>query len=84
MDAGDGPTDGGDLPWRTGCFHDENGKANIRVTCGLAEDGAPEIGRYIGILGASTSIRPLLDWATIYEQGVDVTVPTPPGICMHV
>jgi len=80
---GDGPAEGGDLPWRTGCFHDENGKANVRVTCGLAGDGEPEIGRYIGILGASTKIRPLLDWATTYEEGVDVPVPTPPGICMH-
>ena len=47
---GDGPTEGGDLHQRSGCFHDENGTANIRVTCGD--------GRYIGVLGRSpTSLR---------------------------
>jgi hypothetical protein len=80
---GDGPTEGGDLPWRTGCFLDENGKANIRVICGVETDSDQEIGRYIGVLGASTKIRPLLDWVTAYEAGVETPVPTPPGICTH-
>jgi hypothetical protein len=78
---GDGPTEGGDQPNRTGCFIDENGHANIRVLCGL-QVGDQEIGRYIGVLGASTKIRPLLDWTATYADGVDVPVPGPPGICL--
>ncbi|HEX5014622.1 MAG TPA: hypothetical protein VFV72_10755 [Candidatus Limnocylindrales bacterium] len=78
---GDGPTEGGDQPNRTGCFIDENGHANIRVLCSL-EVGGQEIGRYIGVLGASTQIRPLLDWTATYAEGVDVPVPSPPGICL--
>ena len=78
---GDGPTEGGDQPNRTGCFIDENGHANIRVLCGI-QVGDQEIGRYIGVLGASTQIRPLLDWTARYADGVDVPVPGPPGICL--
>ena len=78
---GDGPNEGGDQPWRTGCFLDENGKANVRAICGL-EAGSGEVARYIGVLGASTKIKPLLDWTNAYEDGVDTPVPSPPGICM--
>jgi len=78
---GDGPDEGGDQPWRTGCFLDENGKANIRAICGL-DAGSGEIARYIGVLGASTKIKPLLDWTNAYEDGVETPVPSPPGICM--
>lgn len=78
---GDGPDEGGDQPWRTGCFLDENGKANVRAICGL-EAGSGEVARYIGVLGASTKIKPLLDWTKAYEDGVDTPVPSPPGICM--
>ena len=80
---GDGPEEGGDSLWRAGCFIDENGKANIRLTCGSSPTGDPGPGRYIGILGASTRIRPLLDWATAYAEGVDVPVPSQPGICFN-
>ena len=79
---GDGPDEGGDQPWRTGCFIDENGKANIRTICGLVNSPGGDIVRYIGVLGASTKIRPLLDWTETFEDGVDVPVPSPPGICM--
>ena len=78
---GDGPDEGGDQPWRTGCFLDENGKANVRAICGL-EAGSGEVARYIGVLGASTKIKPLLDWTNAYEDGVETPVPSPPGICM--
>ena len=78
---GDGPGGGGDQPWRTGCFLDENGKANVRTICGL-EAGTGEVARYIGVLGASKKIKPLLDWTKAYQDGVDVPVPSPPGICM--
>jgi hypothetical protein len=80
---GDGPEEGGDSLWRTGCFIDENGKANVRLTCGTSPTGDPGPGRYIGILGASNKIRPLLDWATAYAEGVDVPVPAQPGICFN-
>ena len=79
---GDGPDEGGDQPWRTGCFIDENGKANIRTICGLVNSPGGDIVRYIGVLGASTKIPPLLDWTDRFEDGVDVPAPSPPGICM--
>jgi len=78
---GDGPDEGGDQPNRTGCFIDENGHANIRVLCGL-QVGDQEIGRYIGVLGASTQIKPLLDWTRTFPEGIDMPVPSPPGICL--
>jgi hypothetical protein len=80
---GDGPTEGGNLPWRIGCFIDENGNANIRLTCGSSPTGDPGPGRYIGILGATNAIGPLLEWANAYPEGVDVPVPAQPGVCFN-
>jgi len=78
---GDGPAEGGDQPNRVGCFIDENGHANIRVLCGL-QAGDLELGRYIGVLGASTQIKPLMDWTARQPENSSVPVPTPPGICL--
>jgi hypothetical protein len=78
---GDGPDEGGDQPWRTGCFLDENGTANVRTVCGL-ETGAGEVARYIGVLGAAKKIKPLVAWTKVYEDGVEESVPSPPGICV--
>ena len=50
---GDGPDEGGDLPYRIGCFLDENGTANVRLTCGDPETGVVGPIRYIGVLGAA-------------------------------
>jgi hypothetical protein len=47
----------GDAPWspngRSGCFLDENGSANVRVTCGST---------YIGVLGNDDAIADLYRW----------------------
>ncbi len=56
------------LPSRLGCFRDQFGAANIRVTC---EDGT-----YIGVLGRTDNIRDLTAWA--YHPALEGE----PGICV--
>jgi hypothetical protein len=65
----------GDQPWspdgRSGCFVDENGSANVRVTCGST---------YVGVLGTGDAIADLYRWTWM------PTDPTTgsgngPGIC---
>jgi hypothetical protein len=61
-------------PWvlgRIGCFHDENGKANARVTCGST---------YIGILGRDDDLADVDRWARSSLDG-PVAAGDPPGIC---
>jgi hypothetical protein len=58
---------------RTGCFLDENGTANVRVTCGQA---------YVGILGTRSDLSALLDWAWSYPEGYEPGTPDAPGICI--
>jgi hypothetical protein len=70
----------GDAPWtdgdgkvrgRTGCFLDENGNANVRVTCGDT---------YLGILGRDDDIRAVYRW--VWADGGDQPGKgEPPGIC---
>ena len=60
-------------PDRSGCFHDANGKANVRVTCG---DGT-----YIGILGTTPDIAALDAWASKLPSNAEIATPSPPGIC---
>ncbi len=59
-------------PMRSGCFLDENGTANIRLTC------YGDI--YIGILGKNADIAALYAWAWRVAQG-ESTDRDPPGIC---
>ena len=56
---------------RNGCFHDENGIANYRLTCW---GGA----LYVGVLGRTTDLAALSEWV---EMG-NVDTPGPPGICV--
>jgi hypothetical protein len=58
--------------YRTGCFHDENGTANYRLTCW---GGAV----YVGVLGRTSDIAALADW--VWRGQVDT--PSPPGICVR-
>jgi hypothetical protein len=61
-------------PWvvgRIGCFHDENGKANVRVTCGPT---------YVGILGRDDDLADVERWAWSSPAGL-VAAGDPPGIC---
>jgi hypothetical protein len=61
-------------PWvvgRIGCFHDENGKANVRVTCGST---------YVGILGRDDDLADVDRWARSSPSG-PVAAGDPPGIC---
>jgi hypothetical protein len=65
---------GGSDRWvvgRIGCFLDDDGTANVRLTCGST---------YIGIVGRSGEIAALHAWAWKALAG---QVPTgePPGIC---
>jgi hypothetical protein len=80
---GDGPADGGDLPYRIGCFLDENGTANVRVTCNELPSALGGGGRYIGVLGSGTDLADLTAWAAMYPEGAEVSVPTPPGLCVN-
>jgi hypothetical protein len=61
---------------RSGCFLDENGTANVRVTCG---DGI-----YIGVLGRDADVSMLYEWTIQYPPSVmpgqDLI---PPGICVN-
>jgi hypothetical protein len=76
---GDGAWTPGDEPGspliegRVGCFHDEFGTANFRLTCGD--------GRYIGVLGTDEAIAPLHEWAWTFDANYHGDVPSPPGIC---
>jgi hypothetical protein len=59
---------------RAGCFPNENGIANYRVTCGR--------GISIGILGANGNLAALSEWAEMHVIGEEsVDTPSPPGIC---
>ena len=60
-------------PSRSGCFRDENGKANFRATCGNA---------YVGVLGTGTDLSDLNDWAWRYPVGYQARTPDAPGICI--
>ena len=56
---------------RSGCFLDENGVANVRVTCGST---------YVGILGRTSDLAALHRW--VWQSDSGPTEPsTPPGIC---
>jgi hypothetical protein len=65
---------GGDDRWvvgRNGCFLDEDGTANVRLTCGPT---------YIGIIGRGGDVAALYEWAWKSETG-RVPDGEPPGIC---
>jgi hypothetical protein len=66
-ESGSGPS-----ALRAGCFLDENGIANIRVTC------YADI--YIGVLGASKDLKALNAWTWKIADG-ESTHRDPPGIC---
>lgn len=74
---GDGLKAYGDLPYRLGCYRDENGNANIRLTCWGGDRG----GVYIGVLGAKADIAALHDWAWRSAEGAVGYTPSSPGIC---
>ena len=80
---GDGPSEGGDLPYRIGCFLDENGTANVRLTCDAYPSALGGGGRYVGILGTGADLAALTAWAAQYPDGVEMPVPTPPGLCLN-
>jgi len=61
-------------PWvvgRSGCYLDENGSANVRVTCGST---------YVGILGRGDDLAALYLWVWRTPDGV-VRPGERPGIC---
>jgi len=60
---------------RSGCFHDENGTANFRATCWMSH--------YVGVLGRTSDIATLEDWAWAYPSDVEPSTPGPPGICPY-
>jgi hypothetical protein len=68
-DEGD---DGGLSPLRSGCFLDQNGIANVRVTCYGAF--------YVGVLGRTKEVAALYAWTWKVAPGED-THRDPPGIC---
>ena len=68
-DRGD---DGGLSPLRSGCFIDENGIANIRLTC--------YGDLYVGVLGNTKELGALYAWSWKIAPGED-THRDPPGIC---
>jgi hypothetical protein len=80
---GDGPTEGGDLPHRLGCFLDENGTANVRLTCDAYPSALGGGARYIGVLGSGSDLAALTAWAQQYPEGAEMSVPTPPGLCVN-
>jgi len=63
------------IPYRSGCFHDENGIANFRATCWSHA--------YVGVLGRTKDIAALEDWAWAYPEDVEPSTPGPPGICPY-
>ena len=61
-------------PWsvgRSGCFLDENGVANVRVTCGST---------YIGVLGRNEDLAAVQRWVWASPNG-PLAAGEPPGIC---
>ena len=69
------PDDDEDLGYRaerSGCFFDENGIANVRLTCYGS--------LYVGILGETADIAGLYKWAWRIADG-ESTHRDPPGIC---
>jgi hypothetical protein len=61
---GDAPGGPADSYWRSGCFVNENGHANVRLTCdpNSADQDDPR-GVYVGVLGKSNELGKLFDWA---------------------
>ena len=55
---------------RHGCFRNEQGFANYRATCN---------GHYVGVLGATSAIDALTDWALLVPEGEEPS--EGPGIC---
>jgi hypothetical protein len=81
---GEGPVDAPDaivvkgktlIPYRSGCFYDENGTANFRATCWDST--------YVGVLGRTRDIAALERWAWAYPEDVEQGTPGPPGICPY-
>ncbi len=66
-----GDDDDDPRPARTGCFFNELGIANVRVTCGYI---------YIGIVGQDDDLGSLYEWAWRVAEG-ESTERKPPGIC---
>lgn len=73
------PGDGeaGDVPFRIGCYRDDQGRANIRLTCWGGDRG----GIYIGIVGTNSDLAALERWAWRFAKGNDGYAPSSPGIC---
>ncbi len=72
--AADSVRFGASGPWavaRTGCFLDENGTANVRVTCGST---------YVGVLGRDEDLADVYRWAWA-PSGSPTVQGEPPGIC---
>jgi len=63
---------GGLRPTRSGCFFDENGTANVRLTC------YGEL--YVGVLGRARDLPALYAWGWRVAPG-ESTDRDPPGIC---
>jgi hypothetical protein len=61
------------IVYRDGCFVDDEGMANIRITCGG--------GVYVGVLGRTADLGALSHWTETNAPGVEVSVPSVPGIC---
>lgn len=62
-------------PDRIGCFGDENGTANVRLTCG---DGT-----YVGVLGRRGDLSELSDWTQRFPEGqAPGTGDGEPGLCV--
>jgi hypothetical protein len=68
----DEDADLGYRPERSGCFIDENGIANIRLTCYGS--------LYVGVLGRTADIAGLYNWSWRVADG-ESTHRDPPGIC---
>lgn len=63
---------GGISTFRSGCFLDDSGQANVRVTC--------YGGIYIGVVGKNDDLAALYAWAWRVAKG-ESTHRDPPGIC---
>ena len=68
----EGDADGGLSEARSGCFLDENGIANVRLTC------YGDV--YMGVLGKTADIKALNAWTWRIAAGED-THRDPPGLC---
>jgi hypothetical protein len=64
--------DGGLSPYRSGCFRNEHGLANVRLTC--------YGGIYMGVVGKSADLAALYKWAWRIAAG-ESTHRDPPGLC---